>query len=406
MSEENDLQYEIERLKSRLGEIEAQGPPSAPPAPSFSAPQQPPAYDRPVSDARIESAYRTTEKATVISDKEPGAAAESPFGPIGMDIGTSNIVMAQNKGNSIHVVKQVNAFFTIPQSRFTKSILNKNEVTFIEFDKQYYIIGYSAENFANMFNTNTRRPMEKGFLSSRENEGITLMQSIIKTVVQKPKKFGEILCYSVPGDPIGSAVLSIGHQSILKMFFETMGYTPVPINEGLAVVMSELADNNFTGIGISMGGGMCNICLSYLSVPVITYSIQKGGDYIDEMVSKDVNESATKIKVIKEEALDLSILPANKVEMSLHIYYMDVINSLVKSLQQVIASSDKVPKITSPIPIVLSGGTCMPKGLRERVEKAIGAIRLPIEVSEVRSAKDPLNATSKGALVMAMSEER
>lgn len=405
MSEENDLQYEIERLKSRLGDMESQNAQTPPPAPSFSAPP-PPSYDKPVSDARIESAYRTTEKTTVNSDREPGASSESPFGPIGMDIGTSNIVLAQNKGNSIHIVKQVNAFFTIPQSRFTKSILNKNDVTFIEFDKQYYIIGYSAENFANMFNSNTRRPMERGFLSSRENEGIILMQSIIKTVVQKPKKFGEILCYSVPGDPVGSTVLSIGHQSILKMFFESLGFTPVPINEGLAVVMSELADNNFTGIGISMGGGMCNVCLSYLSVPVITYSIQKGGDYIDEMVSRDVNESATKIKVIKEEALDLSSLPTNKVEMSLHIYYMDVINSLVQSLQHVISSSDKVPKITSPIPIVLSGGTCMPKGLRERVEKALSAIRMPVDVAEVRMAKDPLNATSKGALVMAMSEER
>ena len=55
-----------------------------------------------------------------------------------------------------------------------------------------------------------------------------------------------------------------------------------------------------------MGGGMCNICLSYLSFPVITYSIPMAGDYIDEMVGKSVGEPATKIKVIKEEELNLT----------------------------------------------------------------------------------------------------
>ncbi|MEN8257692.1 MAG: hypothetical protein ABFS09_07500 [Thermodesulfobacteriota bacterium] len=68
------------------------------------------------------------------------------------------------------------------------------------------------------------------------------------------------------------------------MYLASLGYRPISINEGLATIMSELANDNFTGIGISMGGGMCNICLSYLSVPVLNFSVQKGGDYIDSMV--------------------------------------------------------------------------------------------------------------------------
>ena len=55
------------------------------------------------------------------------------------------------------------------------------------------------------------------------------------------------------------------------------------INEGLAVVFSELEDENFTGIGISCGGGMCNVALAYLSIPSIMFSIPKGGDFIDAL---------------------------------------------------------------------------------------------------------------------------
>jgi hypothetical protein len=330
-------------------------------------------------------------------------------GPIGLDVGTSNIVMAQNRGSKISIAKQLNAFFAIPQSKFTKQILQQNDVVFFEHNKMYYIIGDSAENFANMFNANTRRTMEKGFLTLHEDEGVAIIQAIIKTLVQRPKKFGEVICFSVPGEPLrdnhGSSNLS-GHESVIKMYLETLGYTPIAINEGLAVVMAELGDENFTGIGISMGGGMCNICLSYMSVPVIMYSIQKGGDNIDVSVGREVGLSATKIKGIKEGGTDLSILPKNKVELAIAIYYTDLVNHLVSSLEQVISSSNKIPKIADPVPIVISGGTASPKGFKEKFESALQSIRLPFEISSVRIAKDPLYTTAKGSLVMAVSEAK
>ncbi len=356
------------------------------------------------TDKKIDAAINASHKNIVSKKKESGIDAESPEGPVGLDVGTSNIVMAQNSGNKIHMVKQLNAFFTIPKSKFTKKILTQNGVRFFERGGHYYIIGYSAEDFANMFNVNTRRPMEKGLLSPKENEGITTLQAIINTIIRKPKKFGETICFSVPGEPLEGTSYVAGHESIIKMFLESMGFSPIPINEGLAIIMAELANDNFTGLGICMGGGMCNVCLSYLSVPVITFSIQKGGDYIDDMVGQDVGISATKIKRIKEESLDLTVLPKNKIETALQIYYMDIILSLIHSIQHVLSSSDKIPKISDPIPVVLSGGTSMPKGCKEKFEAALKEIRLPIEVSSVRIANEPLNTTAKGALVMAMTE--
>ena len=32
-------------------------------------------------------------------------------------------------------------------------------------------------------------------------------------------------------------------------------------------------------------GGLCNVCLAYLSVPVMSFSIPKAGDYIDSSAS-------------------------------------------------------------------------------------------------------------------------
>ncbi len=355
-------------------------------------------------DDQMGAALRISEKVVEVQDKADLAA-----GPIGLDVGTCNIVMAQNKGNRISISKQQNAFFAIPQSKFTRQILQKNEIVFFEHNKLFYIVGDSAENFANMFNANTMRPMEKGLLTFKEDEGVAIIQAIIKTLVQRPKRLGEIVCFSVPGEPVrdGETVSTVsGHETVIRMYLESLGYLAMPINEALAVVMAEMGEENFTGIGISMGGGMCNVCLAYMSVPVLTFSIQKGGDAIDESVSREVGLPATKVKGIKEAGINLSALPKNKVELALQMYYTDLINTIVKTIERVVASSNKIPKISEPLPVVVSGGTASPKGFKERFEVALRGIRLPFDIASVRIARDPLYTTAKGALVMAMSESK
>ncbi|MCP4714072.1 MAG: hypothetical protein GY868_03060, partial [Deltaproteobacteria bacterium] len=296
------------------------------------------------------------------------------------------------------------AFYTIPSTKISKKTLQRDDINFLEKKDQLYILGNSAEEFANLYNDNTRRPVESGLLNPKEEEGICVIKALIDAVIQKPHKQGELIGFSVPGEPVDQTSSTVFHESVIKMHLQAMGYTPIAINEGLSVVLSELSGNNFTGIGISFGGGMCNVCLSYLSVPVITFSIQKGGDYIDYQVGKAVGESATKIKQIKEAELDLSVEARNKIETGLHIFYDDLFSILLKSLQQVLGTSENMPRISSKIPIVLSGGSVLPQGSCEKFDRALAAVKLPLQISDVRLSEKPLFTTAKGALKMAMEE--
>jgi hypothetical protein len=357
-----------------------------------------------------EVAFKATEEARDVADtlepKKKKKTEGALKGPIGLDIGTANIVVAQNRGKDIRALRQLNAFFTVPYSNITRRTLLRDEVTFFEKDKKLYVLGYSAETFANTFGGNTRKPIESGLLNPRENESISVIRAIISGFIQGPQTKDEKICFSVPGEPLDRPASVVFHESIIRMHLKSLGYSPISINEGLAVILSELSGNNFTGIGISMGGGMCNVCFAYLSVPVITYSIQKGGDYIDSMVGSSIGESSTKVKEIKEEGLDLTVEPKDRVEIGLHVFYDDLFSSLVKSLQQVLGSSDNIPRLSMAVPIVLSGGTVIPRGSREKFEKAISGIRLPIRISDIIIAQKPLYATAKGALTMAMTEEK
>jgi hypothetical protein len=327
---------------------------------------------------------------------------ESMEGPIGVDIGTANIGVAFSRDRSVLASLQRNAFYAIPWTPLTREALLKDKIMFFEKDHKLYILGHSAEDFANICHDVTRRPVENGMLNAREIESEAILKAMISHLVKTPKKKGEIVCFSIPGDPLDRPDSSIVyHESIIKEHLSGLGYRPISVNEGMAVVLSELAGNNFTGIGVSLGGGLCNVCFSYLTVPVVSFSLMKGGDYIDSMVARSTGEPVYEVRQIKEHDLDLSVSPRNKIETALHVYYDDLLGSLARSFQRVFGSSDNIPRLPKPVPVVLAGGTILPPGSLQRFQRHMRQVRLPFRISEIARASMPLYATVKGALMMA-----
>jgi nucleoid DNA-binding protein len=322
---------------------------------------------------------------------------------LGLDVGTSRLVLASGAAERVKAKAELNAFIAVPYSKFTENILKQNKVSYqLNGGTTLQVYGNEAARFANVFNTEVRRPMNGGTLNPAEEYSMSVMQAIIQQLVRKTKN-GETMRFSVPGAlrNDGSPNL-VYHEAMLRDLLNSMGYNSKGINEGLAVVFAELEKENFSGIGISCGGGMCNVALAFMSIPVLTYSMNKAGDYIDRNVGNVTGELPTRIRLIKEESLDLSRAPQNKYESALHIYYDDVILSLVESLRGALAEQKNLPRIDKPIPIVLSGGTAKPKGFLDKFRQAVERDGFPLEISEIRMAEDPLTATARGCLIAAM----
>ena len=324
-------------------------------------------------------------------------------GPLGLDIGTSHIVLAGNTHNRLTFKTDLNAFFTVPSTGVTKRTLKERSVPFFISDQKIYVCGYAAQNFANIFNTSMRRPIEKGLISPNEKDGFTVIRAILEKIVPRAESENQEIAYTIPGAPPHVVGAVTYHSSVIMKCLKEFGYKPIPVNEGFATIISELPDDAYTGIGISMGGGMCNVCLSYMAVPIMTYSIQKGGDYIDEMVSKSVGESITKVKMIKEEHLNLNQPEKGRISTAFSIFYDELIAMVIDSFSQVLDASSKIPRISKPLPIVVSGGTAMPQGFEKRFANALSNKTLPLRISEVRIADKPLYTTAKGAMTMAIS---
>jgi hypothetical protein len=326
--------------------------------------------------------------------------------PVGLDVGTSKVVSARRGGKDVTCAVQLNAFIPVPYSPVTeRTIQQQSEIHHFRDGDEIVIFGSATERFANMFNAETRRTMADGLINPSEKLAWPVLEQILKKLVPKPHAASEVLAFSVPAAPPGKDAQLTYHEATLRKHLQSAGYRAMAINEGLAVIFSELEDHNFTGIGISCGGGMCNATLAFLSIPSIMVSLAKAGDFIDRSVGEAVGEHATRVKAIKEEGLDLSQAPRDKLEKALHIYYEDVVETLVDTLRQETSRAENLPKTDRALPIVLSGGTAKPRGFRELFERTLRARKFPVEISEIRMASDPLTSTARGAHIAAMFEK-
>lgn len=322
----------------------------------------------------------------------------------GLDVGTAFIYAAEKVGDEVAFKIERNAFFDMPYSDHLKAIFEKDRVKYIRKEDQLYVIGNGALRFASLFQRNMRRPLERGVISPNEKDALPVVKLMVENAVGAHRHTGETVYYSTPAQPIDADFDVLYHQRVIDDFLSNLGYTPKPINEGLAVIFSELVGENFTGLALSFGGGMTNVCLANLSVPVISFSIARGGDWIDKQVANAVNQPTSTVAGWKESYLDLDKKEnLSRIEQASSIYYDILLDYVVGHLKTEFEKS--AVHLENPLTVVVSGGTAKPNGFLKRFQEAIQRVQLPLELGEVRLASQPLHSVTKGALIAAIADE-
>jgi hypothetical protein len=326
--------------------------------------------------------------------------------PIGLDVGTSRIVVARRQDKKYQFEAQLNAFITLPYSKLIESLLQREEVFHEVEGDEIVVAGNDAQKFAEVFHVETRRPMQRGVLNPQEPHSLAVVRRIITKLVGNAGVADTKVLFSVPAAVDNQEDGLAHHEASICQILTALGYQANSIEEGLAVVFSELAASNYSGFGISCGSGLCNVCLTELSVPVISFSIPKAGDFIDAHAAAVTGERATRMRIQKEQTFRMNGHGGDRVQNALTVYHEEVIRTLTNTLRSKIASAQQLPKLHRPVPVVLSGGTAMPKGFLDRFVTALRIQDFPVRVSEVRLSSDPLNSTAHGALMAALANSR
>ncbi|HET6203439.1 MAG TPA: cell division protein FtsA [Planctomycetota bacterium] len=319
----------------------------------------------------------------------------------GLDIGTANLVGAcRNADGSIRITLERNAFLDVQADVFSKSMLTKLGVPYVVHEGKLIVLGEPAFELANIFGRETRRPMKGGLVSPNEVDAAPVMRMLIQKILGPPHAAGETLYFSVPAESIDCDNNIVYHRGLFEGLLSRMGYTPHAIGEGHSVVFCELADKDFTGIGMSFGGGMVNVCVAYKTIPALAFSIARGGDWIDKNVADVLGTPRSRATYLKERGVDLTN-PRGREEEAIAIYYHNLIAYILQNLKARFESSEGMPTLHEPVDIVCSGGTALIGGFVEVFREEMGKLKFPFPVGRCVLAAEPLNSVAKGCLVAA-----
>ncbi len=325
----------------------------------------------------------------------------------GLDVGTANLLSVREVGGGeLLVMRERNAFLEIP-SEFVgnREMLTKLRVPYVQFKDRLFVLGDAAFNLANMFGTEVRRPMQHGFLAPGEQEAIPMIRFIIQRLLGEPAVAGEEVCFCIPAASIDRENDTVYHDGIVSGILRKLGFTPRSMNEAHAIVYSSLAEQDFTGIGISCGAGMFNVCVAYKTIPALTFSVARGGDWIDEHVAKVMGIPRVRATAIKESDVDLTA-PKSREEEAVVLYYRNLIAYVLQNFKQRFMLARDVPQFTEPIEVVIGGGTSLIGGFVDVFAEELRKVDLPIPIAGVRRADDALSAVVRGCLIAANLDQR
>ncbi len=175
---------------------------------------------------------------------------------IGLDVGTSRVVAIRESNGQRTARSELNAFLAIPWSGMAEASLRRESIPYLVRDRQIIVIGNESARLADLLGRELRRPMTRGMLNPDEPESLELLRAILRTVLEPDATAGAKVRFSVPSPPLDGESTLTFHEASLRQILADLGYPDsAGVNEGVAVVYSELHDSNYTGIGISFGGG-------------------------------------------------------------------------------------------------------------------------------------------------------
>lgn len=353
---------------------------------------------------------------------KPMVKAESLEPGRGLDVGTGFLCVASLNSSGDVITKSVRDSFLqlTPSNKMAMKIMRKGlekaGINFLEDSDSFYVLGEDSLNQSVERSLTTKRPMSKGVISPVEANALPMFKALLKELLGDPLCVDEQILYSVPASPSDAPFDIVYHENVIEAILNDLGFKGKSINEAHAIVFSELEDDedSYSGMTLSFGAGMTNVCIANMADVVTTFSVSKGGDYIDlnsaislgydPKDSKSSEITPSLITYIKEQGVDIRNPGSERTHIAISSYYKALIKYVVSSIISQINSLDSKPKFLEPIKVVVSGGTSKAIGFLELFSEEFEeqSEKLPFKIKAIVHAEDPLTAVAEGALTALM----
>jgi len=334
---------------------------------------------------------------------------------IAIDFGVHEIRSLRCQSSQLVSRKARSVYASLPISAAREEMLKKLGITYAICEESLVIIGEDAEEYAKMFQVPVASLLQANQVPADDPPARQILGAIVDSLLPEPTGEQEICCMTLPVNISHRPQLFGESNRFLERLISLRGYRPLILSEGMAVVLAEMASDSFTGIGMSMGAGSCELILSQHGEEIACYTVLRGGDWIDEQLAHHARDYAwdvsgnqyldsEKATQWKENCNFNLSEPGTEQESLLAELYSELTTYV---LQQASSQFSKLPELGTfpqPISLVCAGGMTRIPGFEQFLRQQLLCAEMPIEIDHVRINTDSTHTITRGCLIKAELE--
>jgi len=330
---------------------------------------------------------------------------------IGLDIGSHLLRSLRIAADSTLRLRKCRAHYAVlPDSLAHRQLLEQAGVLFAVCDESLLLLGDAAHEYASLFHVLPTPLLPAGHVPKGDPLTRQTLAALIDGLLPEPARREDVCCFTssfVKGEERADRE----DEEFFARLVRLKGYTPTAISQSLALVLAELADEGFSGIGAVFGASCSQAVLAHHAIEVARFTLPRGSQWIAEELERRGLAPAN--------APEPRPSPDGQWHHRFHGFLGDprsaweaAITELVTEMTQLLLvglagqlqrmSAD--PFMAQPLPLVCSGGLSALRGFRALLINSLRRLDLPIPIGDVRCARDPQSSLCRGCLIWAELE--
>jgi hypothetical protein len=314
-------------------------------------------------------------------------------------------------------------YAVLPDSPAHQRLLEQCGLQFTTCDDGILLLGDGAYENAELFKSPCLPLMVGGRIPKGNPLVRQLISSLVEVILPIAGSRNEICALTLPG----GAALDSSREAHADLEFyirlvKLQGYEPKLVPASQALILAELVESAFTGIGIVFGASGCEAILAHRGNPICHAASDHGGEWIDQQLARKLNapsinagmtspsdqdfvrESLHSITRRREHLTSSATISGDAFTKHVESLLQETIFELCDAFSGELIRSRRAKELPSPLPIVCGGGLIQTPGFGSILGSVLQEVNLPIQTLRPRMITRSDHSIARGLLISAELE--
>ena len=336
---------------------------------------------------------------------------------IALDLGSSRLKSLRYEGNRLLSRSCRSRYAVIENAESQRMLLNHMNIPHAISGESLIVLGDHAADFSRLFLTPCLSLLPQGKVPQNSPAARQITASLVESLLPEPKTKSELCCVTFPNVPDEEHQQGSPEMEFFTRLIRLQGYEPLVLKSSMAVVLAELAECSFMGIGINMGSSCCAVSVTHLGNEIVSCSIAQGGDWIDEQFANQSEEYTLDAKgnrypdllgvsCWKDSLTDSIVETTTQREKLLCKITRKLVSNVIHQLAGMIERTSAIGELPRSLGMAVCGEIARIPGFDRLFREELQKTPLPIDQSKLSVGNESDFSVARGCLIHAELESQ